>query len=167
MIINENLYTGNNEMEIKKENIGSHGYSNFDIYFYDITNLINGQNYTVSLEIMQDENGCGKINAGPILKRGSLGDFTEHVIVDNKVHFTFTYNKDDQSRIGIYTDLVREKNFVGAVIKNIKIEKGDRVTPYLPHKSKVKADNQAIFPIGGVSRSLPSIMDMRGLVYVN
>lgn len=149
MIVNESLYTGNNKMEIKRESIGSHGYANFNIYFDNITNLINGQNYTVSLEIIQDENGCGKINAGPILKRGSIGDYTEYVIVDNKVNFTFTYNEDNQSRIGIYTDVFAKRNFVGAVIKNIKIEKGDQVTPYLPHKTNVKAENQAIFPIGG------------------
>lgn len=160
MIINENLYTGNNKMEIKRENIGSHGYSNFNIFFNNIDNLINGENYTVSFEIIQDENGCGKINAGPILKTGAIGDSTEYVIVDNKVHFTFTYDKDNQGRIGIYTDLYMLRNFVGAVIKNIKIEKGDQMTPYLPHKSKVKPSNQAIFLSGGgISRGLSNLVN--------
>ena len=32
---------------------------------------------------------------------------------------------------------------------NENLSTKDKMTPFLPHKSKVKADNQAIFPIGG------------------
>lgn len=151
--INENLALDNFEdgqtRPDKKE-----GYSYFPICDLPKMNLENGANYTVSFNLTQSSKGCGEFNAGPLSKPSVeksgrvLMDFTRYK-VRKRSYFSFKYNKDTQSSIAVYTDLVSRMAGVGGTIKNVKIEKGDQMTPYLPHKSNVKAENQAIFPIGG------------------
>lgn len=52
-------------------------------------------------------------------------------------------------------------------LKELKLEKGDNATPYIPNKNSVKADNQAVFLSGGGIRRSLSKIGKEGVLYVS
>lgn len=125
--------------------------------------LVDGEIYTFYAKVNQSDNGSGRCGF-VIRKQGYANSAWTTLPVENFV-YKFKYNKERQAEILIYSDVQEKTHNIGAEFYNISIVKGDGMDIYLPHKSKVKPDNQAIFPIGGVSRSLPYIEDIRRLVY--
>ena len=63
--------------------------------------------------------------------------------------FTFTYKEGVTSRIACYAGVHGSTSGISADYTKIKLEKGKEMTPYLPHKSKLESDKQAIFPPEG------------------
>lgn len=110
-------------------------------------NLVDGEIYTFSAKVNQSDNGSGRCGF-VIGKQGFSNSVWTTIPIKNFV-YKFKYEKKRQAEILIYSDVQEKTNNIGAEFYNISIVKGDQMTPYLPHKSKVKADNQAIFPIGG------------------
>nr|DAX74890.1 MAG TPA: hypothetical protein [Caudoviricetes sp.] len=154
MIINNNLAVNtfdNGVTASEKED----GYQYILVADFKKIELVDRETYTVSFNISQTKNGSGKYNAGPLSiptpdkPEKYLMDRTSYVI-NSRSSFSFTYNKNTQSGIAVYTDLVLLRNGTGATIKNLKIERGDAATPYLPNKNSLTPSKQAIFKAGGV-----------------
>ena len=53
------------------------------------------------------------------------------------------------------------------IVKEIKLEIGENPTPFIPNKEDVKAENQAVFPIGGGITKSTLYSGYKGLDYVN
>lgn len=161
MIINENLYEGNQKLSFPRAK-GNYNYITI-LSNEDVDNLEENKKYTISFDVNQTENGSGYVNFGRVI--GPVLREREKKSVKDRLELTF--NKERDMRIVCYTDIAGKTEDVGLDVFNIKLDPGDTATLYIPHKSKVKPENQAIFPIGGVSRSLPSIEDIRGVRYAN
>lgn len=160
MIINENLINVDN-IEIK-DAIRTYSYEFIRIP----QNLIENQVYSLSGNIIQSDNGTGHFlisiwdNDYKVRTRDFINPVGGFLI-------SFTYKKGITEKITLYPDDGANDTGKSAKYSFLKLRIGNETEPYLPHISKVKPENQAIFPIGGVSRSIPSIEDIRGLVYVS
>ena len=145
MIINENLYEGKQRLTFPRQK-GNFGYVTI-LSNEDIDNLENNKKYTVSLDLNQTENGSGYVNFGRLTKGGILQDSTKKSVKDR---LELTFNKMENMRIVCYADLAGKTEDIGVEVFNIKLEFGDVSTQYIPNKSKVKPENQAVFVAGGV-----------------
>lgn len=143
MIINENLYEGNQKLSFSREK-GNYNYITI-LSNSDVDKLEENKKYTISCDVNQTENGSGYVNFGRV-KGGALQDWAEKSVKDR---LELTFNKMENMRIVCYTDLAGKTEDVGLKAFNVKLDPGDTATQYIPHKSKVKPENQAIFPIGG------------------
>lgn len=143
MIINENLYEGNQRLTFPRAK-GNYGYVTI-LSNKDIDNLEENKKYTISLDLNQTENGSGYVNFGRVIG-ANLQDWKKKSVKDR---IELTFNKTENMRIVCYTDLAGKTEGVGLKVFNIKLEFGEYPTQYLPHKNKVKPDNQAIYPAGG------------------
>lgn len=149
MVINENLAIKNYESGATLSD-KTDGYQYFEIAKLSNLDLVDGKTYTVSFVMEQSKKGCGEFNAGPLsYPPTALMDHTKYEIKDRS-SFKFTYNKSTQESIAVYTDLVSRKAGVGATLKYVKIEEGDKVTPYIPSKNSLDTSKQAVFLAGGV-----------------
>lgn len=147
MKINPNLHKGNPNYESVGKNTGHKGDNyNYTYIKFENADILKGETYTFSMDIEQTENGSGFFEMALFIYP-AYKDIRRYE-VDKRASYTFVYDKDYE-RVIFYTDRAGYTRDVGAKFKNIKLEKGDQMTPYLPHKSKVKAENQAIFPPEG------------------
>ena len=146
--VKENLCKVNNFV-IKPENVA---------YNYRIiklsNNLVDGEIYTFSAKVKQTNNGSGRCGF-VIRKQGFSNSAWTTLPIENFV-YKFKYDKEKQEEILIYSDVQEKTNNVGAEFYNVSIVKGDGMDIYLPYKSNVKPENQAIFPIGGVFKEVYS-----------
>lgn len=144
MIINENLST-QDKIILSPKDVSARFNS---MFIYNIS-LVDGETYTFSanLNLSKGETASIILFDSDYKIRSGTSIFT----TKERNSFTFTYKEGVTSRIACYAGVHGSTNGISAEYTNIKLEKGDKMTPYLPHKSKVKADNQAIFPIGGGS----------------
>lgn len=143
MRINENLYEGEQRLTFPRAK-GNYNYNTI-LSNTDVDKLEENKKYTISIDVNQTDSGSGYVNFGRV-KDGALQDWTKKSVKDR---LELTFNKTENMRIVCYTDLAGKTEDVGAEVFNIKLEFGDATTQYIPHKSKAKAENQAIFPIGG------------------
>lgn len=143
MIINENLLPIN-ELHLKAKNTR---YNSAIIYF-DKLLVEEGEQYTLSFYGKQNEKGSGIYSL--IFHRKAQGDqlLSKRYACNQRNSLSFVYTSE-MNRFNFYADIIGEEIGVSADFIMMKLEKGDQMTPYLPHKSKVKPENQAIFPIGG------------------
>lgn len=144
MIVNENLLPIN-EFHIKAKN----GIYNSKAISFDELPVEEGEKYTLSFYGKQNEKGSGRYSL--IFHREATGDtiLIKHYDCNQRNSFTFVYTSE-MKRFNLYADIIGEETGVSADFTMLKLEKGDQMTPYLPHKSNVKADKQAIFKSGGV-----------------
>ena len=143
MIINENI--------LKRVNGVKLIYSPTDRYcFYDVfvPQLKENKEYTFSFNIKQTV-GSGKFTLGIYNKPHSKSAGRYVYNAGGRVSLVFTYRAGVSEKLLIYSDIAGQTNESRAEIKNIKLEEGKQMSEYIPHKEDVKADNQAIFPIGG------------------
>lgn len=141
MIINENLYSGD-DIYVPPNNIKYQFLPvNFDINFNP------GESYTLSCTVdVSIGNTCElKIFNGDY----SEELFSKQFTAGKRDYLTFKFSDNAKYRFAFYAGNAGKTNNIKAYYKKVKIEKGDKMTIYLPHKSKVKAEYQAIFPIGG------------------
>ena len=146
--VKENLYEGENRVE---------SYVNYTSI--EIPKLEIGETYTVSFVLKQKEGGSGKstvcIFDENIYSRPFRGEFK---VGYNE--FSFEYS-DKTVNLLLYPDVFGQHgNGRKSFYDNITITKGSAGDVYMPHKSKVKPDNQAIFPIGGVPRSVSYLIEI-------
>ncbi len=141
--INKNLLPIN-ELHIEAQNSM---YVNKRINFSDL-NLEEGEEYTLSLYVKQNEKGSGKYSLGFFREAAGDSILIKKFVCNQRNSVTFVYTLE-MNRISLYPNIIDNTMGVSADFTILKLEKGDQMTPYLPHKSKVKAENQAIFPIGG------------------
>lgn len=142
MIVNENLSTQDKIIISPRDEK-----FRYQAFYIDNLDLIDGKTYTFSANLNLSE---GEI-ASVILFDSSYEILTKRLkfTTNERNSFAFTYKEGVTSRLALYSGIAESTNGISAEYTNIKLEKGDKMTPYLPHKSKVKPENQAIFPIGG------------------
>lgn len=156
MVINENLALNNFKDGETKEDT-DRGYTYFLIADLPDLNLNDGDTYTVSFNLEQSAKGCGQFNAGPLSipnkerPQRYLMSKTNYEVKDRS-YFSFIYSEDTQSSIVVYTDLVSRNAGVGGTIKNVKIEKGDKMTPYIPSKNSIETAKRQYFIGGGTTK---------------
>ena len=142
MIINENL-SNQDRIILDAKNLNFR----FGEFILDNLGLVDGEAYTFSAIVSLSEGQESTIivyNNDYSINSGSSRFSTK-----KRNSFTFVFKKDVTTKIACYAGIHGSTSSISAEYTNIKLEKGDQMTPYLPHKSKVKAENQAIFPIGG------------------
>lgn len=142
MIVNENLSTQDKIILTAKEID-----ARFASVFIDNLGLVDGETYTFSsnLNLSEGETSSVILFDSNYKIRSGTSTFT----VQERNGFTFTYKEGVTSRLACYAGVHGRTSGISARYTNIKLEKGDQMTPYLPHKRKVKAENQAIFPPEG------------------
>lgn len=160
MIINENL-SRQDKIILTERNVDAR----FASVFIDNLDLVDGETYTFSanLNLSKGETSSVMLYDSDYKVLSGTSTFS----IKELSSFTFTYNDGVTSRIACYAGIHGSTSGISAEYTNIKIEKGDKATAYIPNKNSLEPSKQAIFPIGGVPRSLPYIEDIRGLVYVN
>lgn len=170
MLINENLALYNFESGETLEDKDS-GYTYFDLGKLSELDLEDGETYTISFNLKQSAKGCGQFNAGPL-------SFTPKILLDrtpyeinDRSSFKFVYDQSKHSSLAVYTDLVSRAAGVGGTIKYVKIEKGDKMTPYIPNENAVETAKRQYFIGGGyVQRSISNLIKAllgRGMVYAD
>ena len=142
MIINENLST-QDKIILSARDVDAR----FESVFIDNLGLVDGETYTFSanLNLSEGETSSVILFDSDYKIQSGTSTFT----VQKRNSFTFTYKEGVTSRLACYAGVHGRTSGISARYTNIKLEKGDQMTPYLPHKRKVKAENQAIFPPEG------------------
>lgn len=142
MVINENL-----SMQDKIILTAKDVDARFASVFIDNLGLVDGENYTFSANLNLSEGETSSVILFDSNYKVQSGNST--FTTKKRSGFTFTYKEGVTSRLACYAGVHGSTKGISAEYTKIKIEKGDQMTPYLPHKSKVKPENQAVFPIGG------------------
>jgi len=118
------------------------------------TNLVEADTYTVSAEVEQTSNGTGSVTLrtydGDIktIHDSKICDIGE----DGRVHLSFEYHSNKTVNFLFYTDVAKMTDYIGADYFNIKLEKGDKATPYIPHENSIETAKRQYFIGGGTSR---------------
>lgn len=135
----------------------------YEAIFIDSLNLVEGATYTFSANLDLSEGSKGTVIVFD--KSYTVKSGTSMISTKNRSGFTFVYKGDSTHRIACYAGVAGSCNGVSARYTNIKLENGDKMTPHLPYKSNVKAENQAIYLAGGgiprgVSRKLTYLVNL-------
>lgn len=166
MVINENLIDLKAPLDSQKgveflsrnmvNNSGFMPFTSQSNWENDMPELKKGETYTFSAYI---KHISGKSEQTTI----SAGDSSKTFDLSNKykkISISFRYDNFIKGPyIAIYVGRQGETAGNKISVKYPKIEKGDKATPYLPHKSTVKAENQAYYPPEG---NYKEIEPMRG-----
>ena len=145
MVINENLILTEDKPYYIKPEDNRYKYIKINLP----TNLNENEMYTFSLDVSQI-NGSGELSMIIFNKDHSLTYKTIIGKNNSRNSFSFKYMQDKTEHILLYSDIAGKTQFVGATFRNIKLEKGDKATPYIPNKNIVDPSKQAIFKSGGV-----------------
>lgn len=145
-------YSGTHKIEPRNKGTASDNYNYQQITIPDT--FEENQKYTFCFRFKQF-NGSGEFSVTlhdkSNTKRAGVARFN---VSDSRFYLNFIYRAGVTDDILIYADVSGETRGVGAEIKDMIIvdgyheETGGEIV-YLPNKNDIKADNQAIFPIGG------------------
>lgn len=148
--LNNNGFGGDNLSTLSntsKVEIPASSTSNYNYFWIVVTgNLIVGETYTFSAEVEVSDNieSCTVYNYN--VNPTTSGPITYNFPADGKRHsWTFT-----ATATGLIAYAGSAGKTIGhsAVYKNIKLEKGDKATPYVPRKSESSYSN-AVYDISG------------------
>ena len=112
-----------------------------------------GETYTISFNLSQNEYGSGKSTVTIFDERNTKRTYAGLADIGyNEISFVYG---EDTNRLLLYNDDFNagKDDRRLSIYRNIMINRGGSGL-YIPHKSKVKAENQAIFPIGGGYREV-------------
>lgn len=145
MIVNENL-SGQNSIILDSKDSSFR----FGAFFLSDLGLVEGETYTFSAELTLSEGEEGTV----ILFDSDykVNSKSTRLSTKERTSFTFVYKEGMTNKIACYAGVHGSTSGITARYTHIKLEKGDQMTPYLPHKSNVKVENQAIFLGGGYSK---------------
>ena len=142
MIINENLST-KDKIILTAQDINAR----FEAVFIDNLGLVDGETCTFSSNLNLSEGETSSVILYDSNYKVLSG--TSTFTTKERNSFTFTYKEGVTSRIACYAGVHGSTSGISADYTKIKLEKGKEMTPYLPHKSKLESDKQAIFPPEG------------------
>ena len=150
MIVNENL-TMQDEIILTAQDINAR----FASVLIDNLGLVDGETYTFSsnLNLSEGETSSVILYDSDYKILSGTSTFT----VQKRNDFTFTYKEGVTSRVACYAGVLGSTSGISARYTNIKLEKGEQMTPYLPHKSKVKPDNQVLLPPEGNYKEIQAL----------
>ena len=151
MLINPNLYQGKTTLEYT----GGDRESNNGV-FIDVPTLIDGETYTLSCNLdrvsLDGQNLDKIIDIGPTLaNRRIIYDkpygYTRTDISSNVMVYTFKYIPEIKYIWAFANDSRKPK--VKAIYSNIKLEKGEEKTLYIPNKNTLETAKRQYFIGGG------------------
>lgn len=147
MLINPNLLTTH------KVKIGAEDHThNFRIIDLP-TNLVEGKRYTISCSCQFSKGGEGSLiiadfkNMSPTSNRAI---FKEDTINE----FIFVYKPDRTNRILLYAGVAGYTNNIEGLYYNLKLEEGDKATPYIPHENTIETAKCQYFIGGGTFKEI-------------
>lgn len=153
--VKENLLkdnSGTHKVEPRNKGTASDNYNYLQITIPD--KFEENQKYTFCFRFKQF-NGSGEFEVKLYNKDNTKSAGSKRCNVnDGRFYFNFIYRAGVTVNLLVYVDIAGETRGVGAEVKDMIIvegyhEKTGGEIVYLPNKNDVKADNQAIFPIGG------------------
>ena len=142
MIINENL-SMQDKIILTAQNINAR----FDSVNIDILGLVDGETYTFSSNLNLSEGETSSVILYDSNYKVQSGNST--FTTKERNSFTFTYKEGVTSRLACYAGVNGSTSGISAEYTKIKIEKGDQMTPYLPHKDNLPTDKQPLLPPEG------------------
>ena len=142
MIVNENLST-KDKIILSAKDIAAR----FEAVLIDNLGLVDGETYTFSANLNLSEGETASILLFDSDYKVLSGKST--FTAQERNGFTFTYKEGVTSRIACYAGIHGSTNGISAEYTKIKIEKGDQMTPYLPHKSNLPPEKQHLLPPEG------------------
>ena len=148
--VNENL-TGQSSLVLSGKDLANR----FGAVYLNDLGLIDGKTYTISANLSLSEGEEATIivfNSDYTVNHKSTRLSTK-----KRSSLTFVYSNESTSKIACYAGISGRTNGISAEYTNIKLEKGEQMTPYLPHKSKVKADNQPLLPPEGNYKEIQAL----------
>ena len=155
MIVNENL-SPINEFHIEAKD----GRFNSQAISFNELPVEEGEKYTLSFYGKQNEKGSGSYSL--IFHRKAIGDkiLSKQYECNKRNSFTFVYTSE-MDRFNLYADIIGEEIGVSADFIMIKLEKGDKATPYIPNENSIETAKRQYFIGGGTSRKY--ILPHRGI----
>lgn len=142
MIVNENLSTEDKIILTPKEID-----NRFLSVLIDNFGLVDGETYTFSSNLNLSEGETSSVFLFDSDYKIPSGTYT--FTVQKRNSFTFTYKEGVTSRVACYAGVKGSTSMISADYTEIKIEKGDQMTPYLPHKDNLPKDKQPLLPPEG------------------
>lgn len=142
MIVNENLST-KDKIILTAKDVDAR----FESVLIDNLGLVDGETYTFSsnLNLSEGETSSVMLYDSNYKVLSGKSTFT----AQERNDFTFTYKEGVTSRIACYAGVHGSTSGISADYTKIKIEKGDQMTPYLPHKDNLPTDKQPLLPPEG------------------
>ena len=142
MIVNENLST-QDKIILSPKDVSAR----FASVFIDNLGLVDGETYTFSsnLNLSEGETSSVILFDSEYKIQSGTSTFT----AQERNDFTFTYKEGVTSRLACYAGVAGSTNGISASYTEIKLEPGDQMTPYLPHKSNLPKDKQPLLPPEG------------------
>ena len=157
MIINENLFNGqNNFLDNQYRNYYNSEIVNIEdgtIYaknddralFYININAPGVKNDTITISAQIQNKGEVPFE---LQLTGTGNSLYQNILPSNGV-YVLNHTTTIRDPVIAFRFSCREKGLLGIDCRNIKIEQGDKATPYLPHKDNLPEDKQPLLPPEG------------------
>ena len=150
MIINQNL-TMHDKIILSAKDVAAR----FEAVFIDNLGLVDGQTYTFSANVNLSEGET----ASTILFDSDykIQSGTATFTTKERNSFTFTNKEGVTSRVVCYAGVSGSTNGISAEYTNIKLEKGEQMTPFLPHKDNLPEEKQPFLPPEGNYKEIQAL----------
>ena len=159
MIINENLST-QDKIILTAKDVDAR----FASVFIDNLGLVDGETYTFSgnLNLSEGETSSVILFDSNYKVQSGISTFS----TKERSSFSFTYRDGVTSRIACYAGVHGSTSGISARYTNIKLEKGEEKTLYIPNKNTLETAKRPYFIGGGyVQRGLSSRLE--GVLYAS
>lgn len=138
MLINPNLYNGPSRVFVPKHSLAIN---------LDELNLVDGETYIISIINRQGAGGSGMFDI-------NIHDNTSYVMgtrvkKDIRQSYSFKYKANVGYEIRLFNDIWGKHDEVSATYLKIKLEEGDKATPYIPHENSIETAKRQYFIGGG------------------
>lgn len=162
MLVNPNFFnckskddyrlSGNTNTEFVGGKIDYTGYRDTAYFALNLPNLQDGKTYTLSLDFKTTANGAivrliEYPNKEKIISRQPFD-----IGKKGKIEWSFVYKNNYQ--VYIYGDKDDKTNGATTSLKNLKIEEGDKATPYIPNEKDLDTSKQQLLTGGGIFKEV-------------
>ena len=136
--------------------------------YYLPKGLIEGETYTISCKLKQGKNGSGfaTIKSENMKATQNKDPFYERKVPVDNFQGSFTYDSSKMDCVEIYVDISGQTAFKTAERSEVKLEKGEEKTPYIPNERDLETSKHQYF-IGGVLQGSISSLSLLGVDYVS
>lgn len=152
MLINPNLYEGKDiNLPPAKSMYHYHSWS------IESLGLVVGKKYCLSLICLQTDNGSGFFGLMVVDANNRIIEYEDYPI-NKRIEHTIKISQE-MANIKIYTNPVGKTQDVGSDHMYIKLEEGEKATPYIPNKNTLETAKRQYFIGGGyVQRGLSNLV---------
>lgn len=176
MLVNPNFFnckskdyyrlSGTTNAEFVNGKIDYTGYRDTAYFALNFPNLQDGKTYTLSLDFQTTASGAmlrlfDRTNGEKLIREQAFD-----IRKKGKIEWTFLYKSNYQ--IYIYGDKDYKTNGATTTFKNVKIEEGDKATPYIPNAKDLDISKQQLLTGGGyLQRGIPNLLLKRVVGYAS